>query len=187
MQAYHAPAAQQRSLRRRTNLVEWCESITWAAVLMMLVFTFGVRVAQVDGSSMEPTLYHGERVLLSSLPYTPRHGDIIVTDSAVRYGKVLIKRVIGCPGDTIDIDFAAGVVYRNGQPLEEPYAAAPTTLYEGTDFPLTVPAGQLFLMGDNRDHSLDSRSPDVGLVDARDVLGRVLVRILPLNKLGALP
>lgn len=166
------------------NIIEWIEAVIWATVVLLLLFTFVVRVVHVDGDSMNPTLIDGERLLISSFPYTPEHGDIVVTDKYTKYGKVLIKRVIGCPGDTIDIDFTAGVVYRNGYPLTEPYTAAPTYRPEGTAFPLTVPDGYLFLMGDNRNESLDSRSKDVGLVDVRDVLGKVIWRILPYQKMG---
>lgn len=167
------------------SIVEWAEAIAWAAMVLLLLFTFVARVVHVDGDSMVPTLTNGERLVISSFPYTPRHGDIVVTDQYTAYGRVLIKRVIGCPGDTIDIDFSAGVVYRNGEPLTEPYTAAPTTLAEGVQFPLTVPEGRVFLMGDNRNESLDSRSPEIGLIDTRDVLGRVLWRLTPLQRMGA--
>lgn len=172
-------------MTKNKSVVETCEAYVFAVVTLLLLFTFVVRVVQVDGNSMNPTLSNGEKLIITSFPYTPAQGDIVVTDSRTRYGKVLIKRVIGCPGDTIDIDFEAGIVYRNGAILAETYTAAPTWLEEGTQFPLTVPAGQLFLMGDNRNDSLDSRSPEVGLVDARDVLGKVLWRLLPLSRMGA--
>lgn len=184
-----AKAPQNETKREASNrsLIEWIESIAWEVVAVMLLFTFVGRVVQVDGPSMQPTLYNGEKLIITSLPYAPHNGDIIVTDAHNPHGQVLIKRVIGCPGDTIDIDFDAGIVYRNGEPLSEPYTAAPTFLEEGTDLPLTVPAGRIFIMGDNRNDSLDSRSPEVGLVDVRDVMGRVLWRILPLSRLGAVP
>ncbi len=177
--------APQRQSAADKNIVEWVEAVVWAAAVLLVLFTFAVRIVHVDGDSMLPTLTDGERLLISSVPYTPRRGDIVVTDRYTGYGRVLVKRVIGCPGDTIDIDFDAGVVYRNGEPLEEPYTAAPTWLAEGTAFPLTVPEGCVFLMGDNRNDSLDSRSPEIGCIDARDVLGKVLLRLTPLQKLGA--
>ena len=172
-------------MAKNKNFIETCEAYVFAIVTLMLLFTFVGRVVQVDGNSMNNTLLNGEKLIITSFPYTPAHGDIVVTDSHTRYGKVLIKRVIGCPGDTIDIDFDAGVVYRNGEALTEPYTAAPTYLHEGMEFPLTVPEGQLFLMGDNRNDSLDSRSPDIGLIDTRDVLGKVLWRLLPFSRMGA--
>ena len=87
--------------------------------------------------------------------------------------------------NAIDIDFTAGIVYRNGEALDEPYTAEPTYTYEGMDFPLTVPDNCLFLMGDNRNGSKDSRSTDIGCVDTRDILGTALWRILPFSKIGA--
>ncbi len=174
-------------MAKNKSLIETFEAYVGAIVTLLLLFTFVVRVVQVDGNSMNPNLWDGEKLIITSFPYTPEHGDIVVTDSHTRYGKVLIKRVIGCPGDTIDIDFTAGTVYRNGEALSEPYTAAPTYLAEGAEFPLTVPAGQLFLMGDNRNDSLDSRSAEVGLIDTRDVLGKVLWRLLPFDRMGAVP
>lgn len=168
------------------GLLEWVDSMVVAAVLLALVFTFGVRIVQVDGTSMNPGLQDGERLLLSSLPYEPEYGDVVVIDSYTDYGKLLIKRVIGMEGDVIDIDFETGVVYRNGQPLDEPYTAEPTYLSEGVAFPLTVPDGMLFIMGDNRNNSKDSRSPEISCVSAGDVLGRAVLRLTPFDKFGAI-
>ena len=95
-------------------------------------------------------------------------------DAYTAYGDPLVKRVIGIEGDTIDIDFQNGIVYLNGEALEEPYTAEPTYLQESVTFPVTVPEGCLFVMGDNRNHSTDSRDDRVGFVDERDVLGRLL-------------
>ena len=89
-------------------------------------------------------------------------------------------------GDTIHIDFQNGIVYRNGEALDEPYTAEPTYLYESVDFPVTVPEGCLFVMGDNRNNSKDSRDTDIGFVDVRDVLGKVVFRLSPLNKIGVI-
>ena len=173
-------------IKSNRSLLEWVDSLVFAAVLLALVFTFGVRIVQVDGSSMNPGLQDGERLVLSSLPYEPEYGDIVVIDSYTDYGKLLIKRVIGKGGDVIDIDFDTGVVYRNGQALEEPYTAEATYLSEGVTFPLTVPEGQLFIMGDNRNNSKDSRSPEIGCVSAGDVLGQAVLRLTPFDKFGAI-
>lgn len=163
-----------RRYKRNKDAFEWLEAVALAVVAVALVFTFGVRMIRVDGESMLPTLQDGERLLISSLPYEPAYGDIIIIDQYTEYGEPLVKRVIGIGGDTIDIDFQAGVVYRNGEPLDEPYTAEPTYLQESVTFPVTVPQGCLFVMGDNRNHSTDSRDDRVGFVDERDVLGRLL-------------
>ncbi len=166
-----------RQFKRNRDLLEWFEAIVLAVGAVALVFTFGVRMIRVDGRSMQPTLQDGERLLISSLPYTPRYGDIVIIDEYTSYGRPLVKRVIGMAGDTIDIDFEQGVVYRNGNALDEPYTAEPTYLQETVTFPVTVPEGCIFVMGDNRNNSTDSRSADVGFIDTRDVLGRVLMQV----------
>ena len=170
--------------KRNKDILEWYDALAVAVAVIALVFTFGLRVVQVDGHSMQPTLLNGERLLMTPLK-TPDYGDIVIVDSYIPYGKPLVKRGIGKAGDTIDIDFTAGIVYRNGEALDEPYTAEPTYTYEGMDFPLTVPDNCLFLMGDNRNGSKDSRSTDIGCVDTRDILGTALWRILPFSKIGA--
>lgn len=166
-----------RQFKRNRDLLEWFEAIVLAIVAVALVFTFGVRMIRVDGHSMQPTLQDGERLLISSLPYTPQYGDIVIIDQYTSYGRPLVKRVIGMAGDTIDIDFENGIVYRNGSALYEPYTAEPTYLQETVTFPVTVPEGCIFVMGDNRNNSTDSRSANVGFIDTRDVLGRVLMQV----------
>ena len=158
--------------KRNKDILEWYDALAVAVAVIALVFTFGLRVVQVDGLLMTPLK-------------TPDYGDVVIVDSYIPYGKPLVKRVIGKAGDTIDIDFTAGIVYRDGEALDEPYTAEPTYTYEGMDFPLTVPDNCLFLMGDNRNGSKDSRSTDIGCVDTRDILGTALWRILPFSKIGA--
>ena len=107
-------------------------------------------------------------------------GDIVIARRPdFNGGAPIVKRVIATAGQTVDIDFAAGVVYVDGEPLEEPYVREPTWTEEGTEFPLTVPEGCLFLMGDNRNRSEDSRSSALGPVDSRCVLGRAVLLALP--------
>lgn len=171
--------------KKNKDILEWLDTAVLALALLALLYTFGVRMVRVDGTSMEPTLLDGERLLISSWHYTPAKGDIVVVDSYTPYGATLVKRVIAMGGDTVDIDFAAGIVYVNGEALDEPYTAAPTYLVESATFPLTVPEGCLFLMGDNRNRSKDSRSLEIGCVDERDVLGKALFRLLPFDRLGA--
>lgn len=163
-----------KKFKRNKNNLEWFEAMVMAMVAVSLIFTFVVRMIRVDGESMVPTLQDGQRLLITSFPYQPRYGDIIVTDSYTAYGKPLVKRVIGMEGDTIDIDFQNGVVYRNGEALDEPYTAEPTYLQESVEFPVTVPEGCLFVMGDNRNHSTDSRDLRVGFIYVNDVLGCAL-------------
>ena len=170
--------------KRNKDILEWYDALAVAVAVIALVFTFGLRVVQVDGHSMQPTLLNGERLLMTPLK-TPDYGDVVIVDSYIPYGKPLVKRVIGKAGDTIDIDFEAGIVYRNGAALEEPYTAEPTYLFESVEFPITVPDGCLFLMGDNRNNSTDSRDVSVGCVDERDIMGAAVLRVLPFGKIGA--
>lgn len=169
---------------RENSLFEWYDSLVFALTVIALVFVFLVRIITVSGYSMEPTLFWGDRVAVQSMFYRPQRGDVVVADGYINYGDPLVKRIIAVGGDTVDIDFEQGVVYVNGTALDEPYVAAPTTNRYDVVFPVTVPEGHVFLMGDNRQRSLDSRSTEVGFIDERDILGKVLLRLAPLRSLG---
>lgn len=173
-----------RQREKNTAMLEWFDSIIFALAVVMIVLTFFVRTARVEGISMEPTLINGEQIFARSIAYTPERGDMVVVDGYTNYGQPLVKRVIGVGGDVVDINFETGEVFVNGSSLNEPYISAPTTRGFDVSFPLTVPEGTLFLMGDNRPLSKDSRSSDIGFIDERDILGKVVLRLLPLNKFG---
>ena len=110
----------------------------------------------------------------------------MVVNQPNEFGKPLIKRIIALEGQAVDIDFKTGVVTVDGQVLDEPYISTPTTVYEGVDFPVTVPEGTVFVMGDNRQNSTDSRSEMVGFIDTRYILGKAIFRIFPFNTFGLL-
>ena len=157
---------------------ELADIFVTALCLLTLILTFACRTSRVEGASMLPTLRDRQILLVSVYEGQLRRGDVaVVSGDGSGLGKPIVKRVIGLPGDVIDIDFGAGVVYRNGEPLDEPYTAAPTNREEGMRFPLTVEPGRCFLLGDNRNNSTDSRSPRVGQVDRRDIM-RVIFPIL---------
>jgi len=173
-----------RGIKVLKELYEWLEAIVFSLVVMFALFSFVFRTIQVYGISMQSTLHEGDRLILLSALYEPDYEDIVVVTQVVSNEDYpLIKRVIGLPGDEIDIDFQAGIVYRNGEVLDEPYINEPTHLYEGVNFPVTVPEGCVFVMGDNRNYSKDSRNPDVGMIDKKYLLGKVIFRIWPLSKL----
>ena len=151
-----------------------------AGILLVLLLLF--RIVIVSGPSMNNTLLDGDYLLLLSnnLYPNPKHGDIIVASKDdFKDGEPIIKRVIATEGQTVDIDFAAGIVYVDGIALQEDYTLTPTNLAEGIAFPITVDEGCLFVMGDNRNESKDSRNPEIGLVDKREVLGKAIFLLIP--------
>ena len=153
-------------------------------VLFLTVYMMLFRIVVVVGPSMYDTLIHGDRVLiLSSTVYRdPKPGDIIIA-SLQDYdnGECIVKRIIATEGQKVDIDFDAGIVYVDDVALEEPYAHTPTNRNGGVAFPLTVPDGCIFVMGDNRNYSRDSRYPEIGFVDEREIMGKAIFLILPGN------
>ena len=150
--------------------------------LFMVVYMLFFRAVVVVGSSMFDTLASGDRLLvLNNLVYSePKQGDIIVASKdSFRGGECIIKRVIATEGQVVDIDFKTGTVFVDGQALDEPYIYSLTTRPEGMKFPLTVDEGCIFVMGDNRAESMDSRNPTIGLIDEREVLGKAFFLIWP--------
>ena len=169
---------------RGQGMLEWYEALISAALVLVLVFSFVFRIIQVDGSSMVPTLTNGDKLIVWGAGYTPERGDVVIVDSYTTYGKPLVKRVIAKGGDTISIDYETGTVTVNGEVLQEDYIAEPTHLGYDVEFPYTVPEGTVFVMGDNRNQSLDSRSSYIGCIDEQDILGKVLVCFLPFADFG---
>ena len=163
------------------SLYEWIEAIVFSLIIIVLVFTFICRIVRVDGTSMENTLIHNDRLLLFNMEYTPDYGDVVVI---VRDGEEpLIKRVIAMEGDTVEIVEETAEVIVNGQVLDEPYVKGITV---NRDFygEQKVPDGCLFVMGDHRTVSHDSRSEGIGFVSVKDVMGQATFRIWPLSKFG---
>ena len=156
-----------------------------SGIILVLLLLF--RIVIVSGPSMNNTLIDGDYLLLLSNVFyvQPKHGDIIVATKAdFKDGEPIIKRVIATEGQVVDIDFDAGVVFVDGTPLVEPYTLTPTNQEEGMSFPLTVDEDCIFVMGDNRNLSKDSRNPEIGLIDARQVLGKAIFLIFPGNNGG---
>lgn len=167
------------------ELYEWMESIILGVITVLLIFTFFARVVTVSGRSMVPTLHDGERLVLQQIGYhKPAYGDIVAVDRTAKGDVVLIKRIVGQEGDTIDIDFEKGEVRRNGELLEEPYINEPTMRSFDVEFPVTVPKGHVFVMGDNRNHSDDSRLAEIGMVDIRQLMGKAVFRYWPVSEIG---
>ena len=179
-----AEVSTEQALRKVSrSLLEWVELFVLALAVALLLLTFVVRHSPVYGDSMYPTLAEGDVVLVSNLFYTPARGDIVIVQSGgYGYTKPLVKRVIAVGGDTIDINSDTWEVRVNGELIDEPYlvkksGSMTTYSMEHLTFPYTIPEGALFVMGDNRTVSADSRYATIGLIDTRYVIGRVWLRI----------
>ena len=161
--------------------------------LFLLIFAYLVRPVTVDGGSMTPTLLHQDRILIVTAAHKPKNGQIVVIDDqesglfedaaqqkvvkTTGAGMVIVKRLIAKAGQEIDINFDTGDVKVDGSLLNEPYIAEPTMKDEyAFQYPFTVPEGYVFVMGDNRMHSMDSRSPQVALIPEKEILGTALFR-----------
>jgi len=150
--------------------------------IVMVVFLFLFRIVIVSGSSMYSTLWNGDWLLVTGSVFSnePEQGDIVVASkSSFNSGEPIIKRVIATEGQTVDIDFEAGIVYVDGVALSEDYTYTPTNIQEGIEFPVTIAEGCIFAMGDNRNGSRDSRDPSIGMIDTREILGKALFLIFP--------
>ena len=171
------------------SVMEWVETIVMAVVFVTVVFTFVARVITVDGISMEPTYYNGDRVLSTTLAGAPHQGDVVIVVNAL--DEPIIKRVIATEGQTVDFDQESGEVMVDGEVVPGSVYGIEDGITYVTDlpgqvleFPQTVPQGCVFVMRDNRDNSLDSRFVEVGMVDTRNILGKVFFNLFPISKFG---
>ena len=170
---------QNRKPESKIELYDWVQCIVVALIVGILVFMHGFRIVNVDGLSMYPTLQHADKIITSDLFYSPEVGDIVVVQTDTYGQDPLVKRIIAVGGQTVDIDFELGIVYVDGVALDEPYVNSLTLEREDFSGPITIPEGYLFLMGDNRNRSTDSRSNMVGLVDERCIIGKVYFILFP--------
>ena len=164
------------------SLVMYLHDLCWMLAVVMILFLVFFRIIVVSGPSMKMTLLDGDYLLLiNNLFYRePEKGDVVVV-SKQEYdnGKPIVKRVIATEGQIVDMDFANGIVYVDGLPLEEDYINTPTNLDEGSVFPQIVEENHVFVMGDNRNNSKDSRSLEIGQIDKREILGKVALLMVP--------
>ena len=164
------------------SVVLYPHDLMYMLIAVMLLFLILFRVIIVSGDSMRMTLIDGDYLLLVSnvLYKDPVQGDVVViSKDSFRDGEPIVKRVIATEGQIVDIDFENGIVYVDGLPIEEDYINMPTTVSEGMLFPLIVEENCIFVMGDNRDVSMDSRHPEIGLIDRREILGKAVFLVYP--------
>jgi len=174
---------------RYRGLYDWMQSVVMIFLPAILLLTFVGQTIPVYGRSMSPTLLHGERMLVRSIFYTPQRGDIVIfSRHDIHNGTPLVKRVIGLAGDEVNVNPETGLVYLNGEALDEPYISERirSDRIGNITYPHTVPEGHVFVIGDYRNDSLDSRSSRIGPVDEREILGRAVAILLPLSRAGLL-
>lgn len=183
-----------------SDVLEITESVFMSIFVVLLIFTFVARPVTVDGRSMYPTLEDEDKLIMNSLFCSPDVGDIVIVDNQNGYTldtdgetviknqgleKRIIKRVIATEGQTVDIDFIEHTVKVDGELRDEPFIAEATSYNPGGfEYPITVPKGYVFVMGDNRNNSTDSRDSHVGLVKKDDIMGEAVFRFYPISKFG---
>ena len=181
MQKEAQRAESREEKKRGRDVYEWVQALVCSVLAVVLLFTFAVRLIGVDGHSMVPTLQDGDRLLVLNAMlcdgYEP--GDIVVLRKESFLPTPIVKRVVAVEGQVVDIDFTSGTVFVDGKPLQEDYISERTFTAEGTAFPLTVPKGSVFVLGDNRNNSTDSRDARLGTVDERYIIGRAVYLAFP--------
>jgi len=174
------PEIKKRKMRqRRSETFDWIQSVVMALLVCVLLFTFCVRIIRVQGTSMLNTLHDGDRLIVSNLLYTPEQGDIIVLRKQTFSDYPIVKRVIATEGQTVDIDFEQGIVKVDGTALVEDYVLEPINKRIDYTEPVVVPEGCVFVLGDNRNGSTDSRDDRIGCVDVRYIMGKAHFILLP--------
>ncbi len=159
------------------NIYDFASILVSAVLAVCLIFTFVFKISAVDGDSMNNTLHNGDKVLITARDWTIERGDIVVISQPNAFNKVLIKRVIATEGQTVEINGKTHQVIVDGAVLEEPYIAQPLIVQGTWNYPVTVPEGCVFVMGDNRNRSTDSRDSAVGMIDTRYIVGEAVYRI----------
>lgn len=173
----------------KVDLFFWLQALVMALIAIILIFTFVGRILAVDGDSMLPTLHHRDILLLRSIGYTPEQGDVVVLtkDFSHYEDQPIVKRVIAVGGQTVRVDYEESRVYVDGEPLDEPYTLE-TVMYEpGPDYSvneITVPEGTVYVLGDNRNNSSDSRHYELSAIDTRYILGQAVLILFPFQNAG---
>ncbi len=170
------------------GVYDWIRCIIFAIAIVVIVLTFVFRLVDVEGTSMCDTLQTKDKVIVTNLLYTPRDNDIVVISHGAEYKKPIIKRVIATEGQTLELDYENEKIIVDGIEISEPYIKGTTFSgnYGNNVIPSVIPEGKIFVMGDNRQVSLDSRSTEIGLIDVKDVIGKAQVVAFPFDHFGYL-
>lgn len=182
------PGLEENPARRFSEVCyEWLECIAQSIVVVVVLLTFVFRIVNVSGDSMLNTLHNGDKLLVVQWGYRPKNGDVVIIRKGERLDEPLVKRVIATEGQTLSIDFASGSVTVDGKILnEKSYIREPMRVQGDADTPGVVPQGRCYVMGDNRNKSLDSRYSDVGLIKNEDVVGKAEVILYPFSRFGVI-
>lgn len=182
---------ENNTIERKSSLLDsyvvrevllWIETILAALIIVLLIDVFFFRMVAVDGASMMPGLNNGDRIISTSFDKNYSRGDIVVIRR--KDNNNLIKRIIAVEGDELDINFETGEVIINGVVIDEPYINEPTMTPLNFEGAVTVPENHVFVMGDNRNDSNDSRAAEIGFIDVNNIFGKAAIRIFPLDKFG---
>lgn len=171
-----------------SDVYDWLETVVIAVAVVSVIFSFVFRIVSVSGDSMKNTLQNNDKLLISDVFYKPQVGDIIIVSRSDAYDKMqdqdpLIKRVIATEGQTVDINFETGEVFVDGKLIVEDYIKEPTFMSADVEFPVTVDDNCVFVLGDNRNESKDSRFSEIGMIPEDRVIGKALIRLFPLSEI----
>ena len=162
--------------KKLTSVYDFASTVLSSVLIICVIFTFFFKISTVNGQSMENTLHHGDTLIISAIEKNIEYGDVVIISQPNAYSEVLIKRVIAVGGQTIEFDGVKGTVSVDGKVLDEPYIKEEMYISPLTNSKFVVPEGKLFVMGDNRNNSADSRAIGVGMIDERYIIGKVLYR-----------
>ncbi|MEG2001182.1 MAG: signal peptidase I [Evtepia sp.] len=185
------PAAEVATAKKNSTgdtIFSWLQALVFALTILVLTFAFLGRMISVEGLSMYPTLHDGDMLVLRSLGYEPEAGDVVVlTKPFANITSPIVKRVIATEGQHVVIDYAAGTVSVDGEALNEPYINEAMQMPDSTfmdNNDVVVPENAVFVMGDNRNHSSDSRDNRLGVVDERQIIGEAIFAVFPFSSFG---